>query len=296
MSTPEDQPISDNTPEELYEEIYEEFRLNRYLASCGIDSRRKCDQLIQDGLVQVNGYVCTDLSQQVSDKDFVKIEGKRVQPKEIKTIIFNKPRGCVCTKNDELKRDTIYEFIPPTLRHLNHVGRLDQDSEGLIVLTNDGDLAQRLAHPSLKVEKEYLVTTNQAYDNDVLDTFLRGVFIGKGMPRAKAKSVKRLSPRRMLVTLETGMKRQIRLMCKALHLNVVKLVRVRIGMIIDTGLEAGRWAELSEEDIEMLQTNPKEQLKGYRSTPAPKNKRPARRDTPKPSRTTPKSKSYKRRK
>lgn len=295
MSTPEDQPIHDESPEELYEEIYEEFRLNRYLASCGIDSRRKCDQLIQDGLVQINGYVCTDLSQKVTDKDFVKIEGKRVQPKQIKTIIFNKPRGCVCTKNDELKRDTIYDFIPPTLRHLNHVGRLDQDSEGLIILTNDGDLAQRLAHPSLKVEKEYLVTTNQAYDNDVLDTFLRGVFIGKGMPRAKAKSVKRLSPRRMLITLETGMKRQIRLMCKALHLNVAKLVRVRIGMIIDTGLESGRWAELSEEDIEMLQTNPKEQSKGHRSSPAPKNKRPARRDTPKPSRTTRKNKSYKRR-
>lgn len=296
MTTPEDQPISDDTPEEIYEEIYEEFRLNRYLASCGIDSRRKCDQLIQDGLVQVNGYACTDLSQKVSDKDFVKVEGKRVQPKQIQTIIFNKPRGCVCTKNDELERDTIYEFIPPTLGHLNHVGRLDQDSEGLLVLTNDGDLAQRLAHPSLKVEKEYLVTTNQAFDNDVLDAFLRGIFIGKGMPRAKAKSVKRLSPRRMLVTLETGMKRQIRLMCKALHLNVVKLVRVRIGMIIDTGLEPGRWAELSEEDIEMLQTNPKEQSKGHRSTPAPKTKRPDRRAAKKPSRTTPKSKSFKRRK
>jgi pseudouridine synthase len=299
MTTPEDQPssddISDDHSDEFLPEVYEEFRLNRYLASCGIDSRRKCDQLIQDGLVQLNGYTCTDLSQKVSDKDFVKIDGKRVQPKQVKTIIFNKPRGCVCTKNDELQRDTIYEFIPPTLRHLNHVGRLDQDSEGLIVLTNDGDLAQRLAHPSQSVEKEYLVTTNQAYENDVLDAFLRGVFIGKGMPRAKAKSVKRLSPRRMLVTLETGMKRQIRLMCKALNLNVVRLVRVRIGMIIDTGLETGRWAELSEEDIQMLQTNPKEQSKGHRSSPV-KAKKAARRAPPKAARSTPRNKSYKRRK
>jgi len=294
MTTPEDQPTSNEGPEEFVEEIYEEIRLNKYLASCGIDSRRKCDQLIQDGLVQVNGYACTDLSQKVTHKDFVKIDGKRVQPKQIQTILFNKPRGCVCTKNDELERDTIYEFIPPTLRHLNHVGRLDQDSEGQLVLTNDGDLAQRLAHPSLKVEKEYLVTTNQAYDNDVLDTFLRGVFIGKGMPRAKAKSVKRLSPRRMLVTLETGMKRQIRLMCKALHLNVSRLVRVRIGMIIDTGLEPGRWAELTEEDIQMLQTNPKEQSKGHRSTPL-KAKKTTRRSSKKTSRSTPRS-NYKRRK
>jgi 23S rRNA pseudouridine2605 synthase len=295
MTTPEDQPNPDDHLEEFLPEVHQEFRLNRYLASCGIDSRRKCDQLIQDGLVQVNGHPCTDLSKKVSTQDFVKIDGKRILPKQLKTIIFNKPRGCVCTKNDELDRDTIYEFLPPTLRHLNHVGRLDQDSEGLIVLTNDGDLAQRLAHPSLKVEKEYLVTTNQAYDSDVLDAFLRGVFIGKGMPRAKAKSVKRLSPRRMLITLETGLKRQIRLMCKALNLNVVRLVRIRIGMIIDTGLESGRWAELSEDDIQMLQTNPKEQSKGHRSSPA-KAKKIARRATPKSSRPTPKNKSYKRRK
>jgi len=310
MSTSEDQPqpeklqLQENEPEHHEMEL-EEFRLNRYLAACGIDSRRKCDELIQQGLVYVNGYVCKDLSQKVTTDDFVKIDNKRVLPKELKTIIFNKPRGCVCTKNDELQRDTIYEFLPPTLRHLNHVGRLDQDSEGLLVLTNDGDLAQHLAHPSQKVEKEYLVTTNQAYDNDVLDTFLRGVFIGKGLPRAKAKSVRRLSPRRMLITLETGMKRQIRLMCKALHLNVTRLVRVRIGMIIDTGLEPGRWAELSPEDIEMLQTNPTEQPKGYRSTPI-KSKKQAQRgiagksNKPKrganSSRSTPKNKSYKRRK
>jgi 23S rRNA pseudouridine2605 synthase len=294
MNSPEDQPRSDDQSEAFLPEEHEEFRLNRYLASCGIDSRRKCDQLIQDGLVQVNGYVCTDLSKKVSTKDFVKIDGKRILPKQLKTIIFNKPKGCVCTKHDELERDTIYNYLPPTLQHLNHVGRLDQDSEGLIVLTNDGDLAQRLAHPSLKVEKEYLVTTNQAYGDEVLDTFLRGVFIGKGMPRAKAKSVKRLSPRRMLITLETGMKRQIRLMCKALNLNVAKLVRIRIGMLIGTGLESGRWAELTEEDIQMLQTNPKEQSKGHRSSPA-KAKKAGRRAAPKPSRSTPKNKSYKRR-
>jgi 23S rRNA pseudouridine2605 synthase len=294
MNSPEDKSIPENHPEAFLPEGHEEFRLNRYLASCGIDSRRKCDQLIQDGLVQVNGYVCTDLSKKVTTQDFVKIDGKRILPKQLKTIIFNKPKGCVCTKHDELERDTIYDFLPPTLRHLNHVGRLDQDSEGLIVLTNDGDLAQRLAHPSLKVEKEYLVTISQSYDSDVLETFQRGVFIGKGMPRAKAKSARRLSPRRMLVILETGMKRQIRLMCKALNLNVVKLVRIRIGMIVGTGLEPGRWAELSDEDIQMLQTNPKEQPKGHRSSIVKSNKA-GRRAAPKPSRSTPKNKSYKRR-
>lgn len=233
-------------------------RLNKYLASCGIGSRRACDELIQKGGVVVNGKVCTNLSQKVTEEDFVKIENKRVFPKDTTTVLFNKPRGCVCTKNDELGRDTIYEYLPPTLRHLNHVGRLDQDSEGLIVLTNDGDISQTLTHPKLKVEKEYLVTVNQSFDNSILDQFLKGIFIGKGMPRAKAKAVKRLSPRRFLVTLETGLKRQIRLMCKALHLNVVKLVRVRIGMVVGAGLESGRWTELDADDIKMLQTNPKQ--------------------------------------
>ncbi len=247
---------------------YEESsRLNKYLASCGVGSRRKCDQLIQSSEVIVNGKVCTDLSSKVSDEDFVKIDNKRVVRKEIMTILFNKPRGCVCTKNDELKRDTIYEYIPPNLRHLNHVGRLDQDSEGLLILTNDGDLAQKLAHPSLSIEKEYLVTVNQAYGNEALDQMLKGIFMGTGMGRGKAKSVKRLSPRRLLVVLETGTKRQIRMMCKVLHLNVIKLVRIRIGSVVTSGLESGRWTELGEEDIEMLQINPKSAPNGYRTKP-----------------------------
>ena len=152
----------DTTPHSSAPDYEDSARLNKYLASCGVGSRRKCDQLIQSGEVIINGKVCTDLSTQVSDDDFVKIDNKRVVRKEITTVLFNKPRGCVCTKNDELKRDTIYEYLPPTLRHLNHVGRLDQDSEGLLVLTNDGDLAQKLAHPSLKTEKEYLVTVNNS--------------------------------------------------------------------------------------------------------------------------------------
>ncbi len=279
----------------------ESIRLNKYLASCGVGSRRKCDEMIQEGLVIVNGAVCKDMGTKVTAEDFVKIDKKRVQPKETITILFNKPRGCVCTKNDELDRDTIYEYIPPTLRHLNHVGRLDQDSEGLLVLTNDGELAQTLTHPKLKTEKEYLVTVNQAFSSEALDQLLKGVYMGPGMGRGKAKAVKRLSPRRFLVTLETGMKRQIRMMCKALHLQVVKLVRVRIGMIVGTGLDTGRWTELDAEDIQMLQTNPKTLSAGHRSKPfatkgGKAGKKSARRQPKTNSRSTPKgSKSFKRR-
>ena len=102
------------------------IRLNKYLASCGIGSRRKCDELIKKGDVIVNGKVCTDLSTTVTFDDFVKIGNARVLPKETTTILLNKPKGLVCTKDDELKRETIYELLPPNMRHLNHVGRLDR--------------------------------------------------------------------------------------------------------------------------------------------------------------------------
>jgi len=225
-------------------------RLNKFLASCGVGSRRGCDKLIQDGLVVVNGSVCTNPATRVTDDDFVKVGGKRVQSLKEESIIINKPRGLVCSKNDELDRDTIYSLIPPKYQHLNHVGRLDKESEGLLILTNDGNLAQNLTHPTKKIEKEYLVTVDQAFDNDVLVLFLKGVHTPEG--KAVAKAVKRLSPRRVRIILETGLKRQIRLMFQAMHLQVKKLVRIRIGNLYCDDLEPGEHRRLEQEDIEDL--------------------------------------------
>jgi len=119
------------------------------------------------------------------------------------------------------------------------VGRLDKDSEGLLVMTNDGNLALKLTHPSQKVEKEYLVTVNQAFDNEIMDKLVKGVHTPEG--RAAAKSVKRISPRRLRIVLETGLKRQIRIMFEALHIKVTKLVRIRIGSLVGGGIEVGQW-------------------------------------------------------
>ncbi|MFC5049690.1 pseudouridine synthase [Rubritalea spongiae] len=272
------------------------IRLNKYLASCGVGSRRKCDELIKKGDIIVNGKICTDLSTLVTEDDFVKIGNSRVLPRETTTILLNKPRGLVCTKDDELERETIYELLPPNMRHLNHVGRLDRDSEGLLVMTNDGDLAQELSHPKKKIEKEYLVTVNQAFSNDVLDQFLKGIWTGEA--KAHAKAVKRLSPRRFLIILETGLKRQIRMMCKAAHLNVVKLTRIRIGLVTGGGLEPGRYSELDSHDLELLQRNPKPD-RAYRTRADVKSasktakKKTARRRSPKTTQRS--SKSYKKR-
>ncbi|MES2996245.1 MAG: pseudouridine synthase [Verrucomicrobiota bacterium] len=229
-------------------------RLNKYLASCAVGSRRKCDQLIQEGRVEVNGQICVNMGTRVVPGDHVRVDGRKVQPKESLVIAFHKPRGYVCTREDELGRETIYHLLPPKLRALHHVGRLDRDSEGLLILTNDGDLSQRLMHPSKSVEKEYLVTADQAFENQHLDQFLEGIHTPEGKMRAKA--IDRLSARRIKVVLDHGAKRQIRVMFEALGYKVVKLLRVRIGSLWLGDLEPAGWAALNAMEIGMLLGKP----------------------------------------
>ncbi|MCW1883744.1 rRNA pseudouridine synthase [Luteolibacter flavescens] len=230
-------------------------RLNKFLASCGVGSRRACDAMVQDGRVEINGKPCLNPAHHVEPGDFVRVDGKRVQTKETSTVMFYKPRGYVCSREDELGRDTIYTILPTILKHLHHVGRLDRDSEGLLILTNDGDLSQTLMHPSKLVEKEYIVTSNQPVLNEHLDLFKSGVYVEK--VRMRAKEVTRLSSRRYKIVLETGLKRQIRMMFQALGYQVQKLVRVRIGMVELGDLPEGAWLPIDEKVITLLQKNPK---------------------------------------
>jgi pseudouridine synthase len=232
----------------------QDSRLNKFLASCGIGSRRDCDELVENGRIEINGHVCDNPGVKVKLTDFVKIDGKRVVAKRSTTILLNKPKGYVCSKEDELGRVTIYELLPANLHHLHHVGRLDMDSEGLIILTNDGDLTQTLMHPTNKVEKEYLVTSDQAFENKHLDLLLSGIYTKEG--KMQAKSVRRLSARRLQIVLDSGAKRQIRVMLKALSYKVTKLVRVRIGMLWGGDLDVGRYRILSNEEVTISQNNP----------------------------------------
>jgi pseudouridine synthase len=228
----------------------EGVRLNKYLASCAVGSRRKCDELIQAGRVEVNGSPCLNMGTRVAPGDHVRVDGKRVVARDPVVVAFHKPRGLVCTREDELGRATIYGLLPQSLRALHHVGRLDLDSEGLLILTNDGDLSQQLMHPSKSVEKEYLVTANQAFQNEHLDQFLEGVYTSEG--KLKAKAIERLSPRRIKVVLDHGAKRQIRVMFEQLGYQVTKLLRVRIGGLWLGDLEPGRFAILNKLEIGML--------------------------------------------
>ncbi|MCW1921584.1 rRNA pseudouridine synthase [Luteolibacter arcticus] len=233
-------------------------RLNKFLASCGVGSRRACDAMVLDGRVEINGKPCLKPAQRVEPSDFVRVDGKRVQAKETNTVMFYKPRGYVCSREDELGRDTIYTILPTILKHLHHVGRLDRDSEGLLILTNDGDLSQALMHPSKLVEKEYLVTSNQPVLNEHLDLFKSGVFVEK--VRMRAKEVTRISSRRYRIVLETGLKRQIRMMFQTLGYQVQKLLRVRIGMVELGDLPEGAWEPIDEKTIALLQKNPKPRI------------------------------------
>lgn len=228
------------------------MRLNRYLALGGIGSRRGVEQLIVDGDVSINGQVCTDLSYRVAPGDQVRVGRKLVEAKELVTIALHKPTGFVTTRDDEFGRPTVYDLLPGRLHHLRHVGRLDTESEGLLLLGNDGELARKLTAPSAGIGKEYLVTFDQAPTEDQLETFRKGVFLPEG--KAWAHQVIRVSPRRVVMVLGQGLKRQIRMMASALGLRVRKLVRTRIGDLTleQLGLPSGKWKVLDQAQIDQL--------------------------------------------
>lgn len=243
-------------------------RLNKYLASCGVGSRRACDRLVQEGHVEINGQPCLNPATRVEPGDHVKLDGRKVAPKQESVVILNKPRGLVCTKADELKRGNIFDLLPDSMRHLQHVGRLDRESEGLLVLTNDGDLAHSMLHPSKKVEKEYLVTANQPVTDEHVATFLDGVYTEDG--RLSADRVERLSARRLSIVLTSGHKRQIRVMFEKLGYRVQRLLRVRIGSLELGRLAAGKWTRLSPQEVGLLLKNPPVP----KSRPAPRSRKP----------------------
>ena len=226
------------------------MRLNRYLAAAGIGSRRKCDELISAGLVTINGRICTDFSAQPSARDHVKVNGKLVHADLPFTIMLHKPAGFVSTHGDPHARDTIFDLLPKKFPRLFNVGRLDTQSEGLLILTNDGDLAQRVIHPRYKIEKEYEVALDRKWDASLAPKLLRGIFLdGK---RAQLAKLRPIAPAKLRVVLRQGINRQIRRMFEALDYGVIHLVRTRIGNIRLGDLPRGNWRILSKREIESL--------------------------------------------
>ena len=227
------------------------MRLNRYLALCGLASRRACEELILKGRVTVNGRRVENLATDIGEDDRVVVDSKEVSAARSLTLALYKPPGVLSTKSDPRGRMTLYDLLPPQYKHLHYVGRLDNESEGLIIMTNDGNLTQKLTHPSHKVDKEYLVQADHPVRKEMIAKLLKGIPLEEGLARAVA--VHSISPRRLAVILQQGINRQIRRMFEALGFNVERLVRVRIGRLTTEHLKPGKWRVLRPDEIAKLQ-------------------------------------------
>ncbi|MBA3543090.1 MAG: rRNA pseudouridine synthase [Chthoniobacterales bacterium] len=229
------------------------MRLNRFLAAAGLGSRRHCDELIAEGRVTVNGQPCTNFGTQVEESDHVKVDRRLVRPPaETLTIMLHKPAGFVSTRRDPNATDTIYDLVPAKFGRLFNIGRLDAQTEGLLLMTSDGDLAQQLTHPRYKVEKEYEVTLDHRWDPRRGQKLLDGVFLeGK---RARLARLQAVGPTRVRVVLQQGLNRQIRRMFYELGYEVERLVRTRIGHLHLGEMPRGHWRPLTKSELVKLKS------------------------------------------
>ncbi|HHL73995.1 MAG TPA: rRNA pseudouridine synthase [Bacteroidetes bacterium] len=230
------------------------IRLNKYLAQAGLGSRRSVEKYIFSGQVRVNGERITSPGHQVvAGKDSVVFDGNPVFVDTIPTyIMLNKPRGYITTAKDEKNRDTVFHLVHTAAR-VFPVGRLDRDSEGLLLLTNDGEFANRLLHPRYKVEKTYLVTLNKPAEKGLEQKFRDGVTIDKGV-LVHGKLDFGNDPRRRyaVIIIREGKNRQVRKMFARFGLRVTKLVRVQIGPLKLGTLKPGQWRYLSDKELQQL--------------------------------------------
>lgn len=241
------------------------MRINRFLAAAGFGSRRACEILVTEGKVSINGHFIRDLSTTVEPDDDVRVGGKLAKATAPVYLLLHKPRGYVCTRSDERGRQTIFDLIPTRYASLFHVGRLDKDSEGLILLTNDGGLSQRLTHPGHGIDKEYEVLLNKPFDREEIPRLLRGIYLEEG--RARFERVRVLEPSLIRVVLRQGMKRQIRLMLYRRGYEVKRLLRMRIGGLEMESLRAGQWR--------LLKASEAAKLAEASATKSPRRKKPS---------------------
>lgn len=230
------------------------IRLNKYIASSGICSRRAADELIANGKVSVNGKKITELGYIVQPKDKVFVEQKMIRPVKHEYYRFYKPSGYITTADDEKGRKTIYDLLPDTMMHLKPVGRLDKDSTGLLILTNDGELINELTHPSIKVPKIYMVSVEGKVHLHQLEQLANGIEIEKDkMAYADVMVVEADNKHTMMqVTLYQGLNRQIRKMFDFIGFEVKSLKRIQHATITIDGLKRGQFKPIKPIQIKEL--------------------------------------------
>ena len=231
-------------------------RLQKYMAKCGVASRRKSEKIILEGRVTVNGLVVKELGTIIDpNKDIVKVDNKEIQIEKNKVyIMLNKPEGYVTTLKDKHSDKIVLDLIKSIEERIFPVGRLDLDTSGLLLMTNDGDLAYKLTHPSHEVPKKYIALVEGVPNNKKLNRFRKGLKIdGRVTAEAYVKIVKRYKDSSVLeISIHEGRNRQVRKMCEYIKHPVIKLKRVAIGELNLDNLEIGKWRYLTEKEVKYL--------------------------------------------
>ena len=231
------------------------IRLQKHLSECGIASRRKAEELIEQGKVKINGHIASLGAKVDPKRDKVTVRGKAVVPVNEKTyIMLNKPRGYITTMRDELGRKNVSELTADAGARLFPVGRLDRDSEGLLIMTNDGDFANKLTHPSSHVNKTYRVTVRGNAEEEQILKMKEGILLdGKKTLPCDCFVAERKADRTVLIfIIHEGRNRQIRRMCKAVGLEVMRLKRTEIAGVKLGMLPQGKWRPLNEREMRRL--------------------------------------------
>lgn len=253
------------------------IRLQRFLAACGLGSRRACEEYITQGRVTVDGVEVTELGVTVNPSvQKIMLDGERLRMERKKYYLFNKPTGVLCTNNDPKRRPRVVDFFPDAGPRLFTVGRLDEDSEGLILVTNDGDLAQRMAHPRYRIYRTYLVQVAGFPTREIFDQLKKGVFFLEGKFKVHdVQTVKRQGQSMWLeVILSEGHNREIRRLFAKMGHKVMRLERIAFGPLSLGKLKAGEFRELRHEELERLHSV---LMKAEaQSRPSSKTRKPAR--------------------
>lgn len=230
------------------------IRLQKFIAECGIAARRKAELLITSGKVSVNGRVVTELGTRIDPlSDSVKVQGRLIKPAERGVILLNKPRGVVCTASDPQGRRTVLDFVGPRYRSYFPVGRLDVDSGGLVVLTNDGELAEHLLHPRYEMKRVYICSVEGQVEKFTLQRLVRGIRLNDGLARARCSIIKREEESSVIeVVISEGRNRIVRRMMEQIGHPVISLRRVAHGPFNVGGLKSGEIRRLGENEYKSL--------------------------------------------
>lgn len=230
------------------------IRLNKYIASCGFCSRRKADEYIEAGKVRVNGEIITEMGYLISPKDRVMVHNKIVKPEALTYIRYYKPGGYITTMSDEKGRKTIYDILPEEVQNLKPIGRLDKDSTGLLILTNDGDMINQFAHPTIHVPKVYRVCAQGKLNINDLITMEKGIEIEKGqIAYALSRIIDFEGKNTVLeIVLHQGLNRQIRKMLEYLGHPVISLKRLSMGPVDLQGLKKGQFKYIKPKQVQEI--------------------------------------------